>query len=191
MGRHAGTYVNGALLGQASLLTGDPNGSVSLDGTNDHVRVANAAALQLGSAFSLEAWIRPTTLRANGAFSSVLTKAESYSLQFNGSQLELTVMQNGVRKRLKAPTGAIVAGQTYHVVGTYDGATQRLYVNGELVASAALTGAASASTYPLLIGSWVGTNEFFAGHIDEVAVYNKVLSAAQVRAHHEAGAAAP
>jgi hypothetical protein len=191
MARHAGTYVNGALVGQTSLLAGDSNPSASFDGVNDHVRVANAAALQLGSAFSLEAWIRPTTLRATGAFSSVLTKAESYSLQFNGSQLEMTVMQNGVRKRLKAPAGAIVAGQTYHVVGTYDGATQRLYVNGALVASAALTGAASSSTYPLMIGSWVGSNEYFAGRIDEVAVYNKVLSAAQVQAHHDAGTAAP
>jgi hypothetical protein len=191
MARHAGTYVNGALVGQASLLTGDTNRAVTLDGTNDHVRVANAAALQLGSAFSLEAWIRPTTLRATGAFSSVVTKAESYSLQFNGSQLEMTVMQSGVRKRLKAPAGSIVADQTYHVVGTYDGSMQRLYVNGALVASAALTGPASSSTYPLLIGSWTGTNEFFAGRVDEVAVYNKVLSAAQVQAHHRAGTATP
>jgi hypothetical protein len=116
----------------------------------------------------------------------VLTKAESYSLQFNGPRLELTIMQAGARKRLQAPVGTFVAGQTYHVVGTYDGTTQRLYVNGALVASAALTGPATSNTNPLVIGSWGGTNEFFAGRIDEVAIYTKALTSAQVQAHYSA-----
>jgi hypothetical protein len=190
-GKHPGSYVNGTLLGQGSLLTGDANPSASFDGVNDHVRVANTTALQIGTPLSLETWIRPTSIPATGAFASVLTKAESYSLQFNGPRLELTIMQAGARKRLQAPAGAIVAGQTYHVVGTYDGTTQRLYVNGALVASAALTGAASSSTNPLVIGSWTGTNEFFAGRVDEVAVYTKALTATQVQTHYNAGRATP
>ena len=105
----------------------------------------------------LEAWIKPTSLPASGSFASILTKAESYSLQFNGPRLEFTIIQSGTRRRLQAPSGAIVAGQTYHVVGTYDGTTQRLYVNGTQVASAALSGAITTNTNPLTIGSWNGS----------------------------------
>ncbi len=187
-GANPGVYTNSPTLGQASLLETDTaDKAVRFDGVNDNVRVANAASLGLSAPLTLEAWIEPAALPSSGSFRSVLTKAESYSLQFNGPRLEFTIIQSGARRRLQAPAGAIVAGQTYHVVGTYDGTTQRLYVNGSQVASAALSGPASASASPLYIGSWNGSSEFFNGTIDEAAVYGATLSAARVSAHHAAG----
>ena len=183
-----GTYVNGAVLDTASLLGADSsNKAVALDGMNDHVRVPHSASLSLSSPFSLETWIKPTTLPVAGQFASVLTKAETYSLQFNGPRLEFTIMQFGVRQRLQAPVGAVQPGQTYHVVATFDGAMRRLYLNGVEVASAALAGGGSASTNNLYIGSWKGASEFFAGSVDDVAVYNTAVSAARVTAHYDAG----
>jgi RHS repeat-associated protein len=183
-----GTYQNNPTLGAASLLaTETTNKAVSFDGTNDSVKVPDSASLRLTSSLSLEAWIKPTSLPATGQFASILTKGESYSLQFNGPKLEFTIIQSGVRKRLQAPSGAIVAGQTYHVVGTYDGTTQRLYVNGSLVAGAALSGAASTSSEGLYVGSWDGTEEFFKGTIDDPAVYNTALNGTRVAVHYEAG----
>ncbi|MGN6557787.1 MAG: LamG-like jellyroll fold domain-containing protein, partial [Solirubrobacterales bacterium] len=187
-GANPGTYVNGPTLGAASLLTTDTaNTAVTFDGTNDNVKVANSASLNLTNSFSLEAWIKPGSLPTTGNFTSILTKAESYSLQFNGPRLEFTIIQNGTRKRLQAPAGAVVAGTTYHVVATYDGTTQRLYLNGKEVANAALAGGASSTTNPLYLGSWNGSAEFFKGTIDDAAVYNTVLSPAQVSAHYAAG----
>src|SRR5205807_5731550 len=101
--------------------------------------------------------------------------------------LEFTIIQNGTRKRLQAPSGTVVAGQTYHVVGTYDGTTRRLYVNGAEVATGALTGAATATTNPLYMASWNGGAEVLKGTIDEVAVYSTALTAARVSAHYAAG----
>ena len=190
-GVNPGAYTNGPTLGQASLLAADTaNKAVGFDGSNDNVKIASSASLAIGAPLSLEAWIKPTSIPTNGNFASVLTKAESYSIQFNGPKLEFTIMQNGTRRRLQAPSGAIVAGQTYHVVGTYDGTTQRLYINGAQVASAALSGAATTNSNPLVIGSWNGSEEFFKGTIDEVAVYGSTLSTARVNAHYEAGAGA-
>jgi Concanavalin A-like lectin/glucanases superfamily len=187
-GANPGTYTNAPTLGATSLLAADTaNKAVGFDGVNDHVKVANSASLGLTSSLSLEAWIKPTSLPASGVFASILTKPESYSLQFNGPLLEFTIMQSGARKRLQAPSGTIVAGQTYHVVATYDGTTQRLYVNGTQVASTALSGAATVNTNSLAIGSWNGLEEFFKGTIDEPAVYNSTLSAARVSAHYQAG----
>jgi Concanavalin A-like lectin/glucanases superfamily/Fibronectin type III domain/Lysyl oxidase len=182
-----GTYVNSPTLGAASLLATDAaNKAVSFDGTNDHVKVANSASLNPAGAFSLETWIKPGSIPTTGNFASILTKPESYSLQFNGPRLEFTIIQNGTRKRLQAASGAVVAGTAYHVVATYDGTTQRLYLNGKEVASTPLTGGASATTNALYLGSWGGSGEFFKGTIDDAAVYGSALSAAQVSAHYAA-----
>jgi hypothetical protein len=187
-GVNNGTYFNGAVTGATSLLASDGlDKAVALDGVNDHARVPNAASLALSTQLSLEAWIKPTSLPAAGQFRSVVTKPEAYSLQFNGPRIEFTIMQFGVRQRLQAPLGTIQAGSTYHVVGTFDGTTRRLYVNGAQVASAALTGGATNSSQGLFVGSWSGWGEFFAGTLDEVAVYASALSAARVAAHRSAG----
>jgi Concanavalin A-like lectin/glucanases superfamily/Fibronectin type III domain/Lysyl oxidase len=188
-----GVYANGAVQGAAGLVASDSaNKAVALDGADDHVAVLNSSSLSaISSPITLEAWIKPTSLPAAGSFASILTKAESYALQFNGPRLELTIMQLGVRQRLQAPVGAIAAGQTYHVVGSFDGTTRRLYVNGVQVASAALTGGASSSSSGLYIGSWDGQQEFFAGTLDDVAVYDKALSAARVSTHYSEGLTAP
>ena len=68
-----------------------------------------------------------------------------------------------------------------HLATTYDGAALRLYVNGALVKSRALTGSIIASTGPLDIGSDAVWGEYFQGLIDDVRVYNKALSQAQIQ----------
>ena len=192
IGTNVGTYRNGVVLGAPSLLTADPSDkAATFDGVNDVVSVPSTAALSPTGAVSVEAWVRPTAIPPVGAFASLVTKAESYSLQFNGPQLEFTTMQNGVRRRVQAPAGAVVAGKTYHVVGTYDGTTQRLYVNGAQVAWAPFTGALTATTNSLLLGSWDASSEFLAGTLDEVAVYAKPLTATQVANHYGVGGGAP
>ena len=84
----------------------------------------------------------------------------------------------------------MVAGQTYHVVGTFDGMTQRLYVNGVQVASGAFSGPMNANTKPASwSGSWDTASEFLAGTVDDVAVYAKALTATQVANHYNRGRA--
>jgi hypothetical protein len=185
-GGSPGTY-QGVTLGVAGLLASATDKAASFSGTNSRVQIASTPALSPSASVSVEAWIKPAALPATGAFASIVSKAESYSLQFNGPKLEFTIIQGSTRRRLQAATGAIAVGGTYHVVGTYDGTTQRLYINGTLVASAALTGAINVNTTALYVGSWNGGTEFFRGTIDEPAVYAGALTAAQVANHRTAG----
>ncbi|MFL5902187.1 MAG: LamG domain-containing protein, partial [Solirubrobacterales bacterium] len=176
------------LLGQASLLPADSaNRSVRFDGINDYVAIPSSSSLSPASKVSVEAWIKPNALPGAGNFASVASKPESYSLQFNGPKIEFTIIQSGARRRLQAPAGAIAVGQAYHVLGTYDGTTQRLYVNGAEVVSTPLTGGIAANSNALNIASWNGGSEPFNGTIDDLAVYTNALSAARVKAHYEAG----
>jgi YVTN family beta-propeller protein len=70
------------------------------------------------------------------------------------------------------------AGTWNHAAVSFDGGTVRLYLNGELVNSAAITlgGATSAQ---LKIGN-SGTCQPFNGHLDDVKIYNRALSASEV-----------
>ena len=69
-----------------------------------------------------------------------------------------------------------------HLAATYDGATLKLYVNGTLASSKAVTGSLFNSTGALRIGGNNVWPEWFAGLIDEVRVYKRALTATEVTA---------
>ena len=64
---------------------------------------------------------------------------------------------------------------------TYDGSSMRLYVNGVLVSTRAQTGSTAVSTGLLQIGGNGVWGEYFSGAIDEVRIYNRALSAAEIQ----------
>ena len=119
VGTSTGTYRNGVTLGAPSLLVSDStNRAASFDGVNDVVSVPSSAGLSPTGAVTVEAWVRPTAKPAAGSFASVVSKADAYSIQFNGPQIEFTTISGTTRRRVQAPASAVVVGQTYHVVGT-------------------------------------------------------------------------
>ena len=187
-GANPGTYDNGPALGQPSLLPADAaNQAVGFDGTDDYVDIESSSPLSPSTGVSVEAWIKPAALPGAGEFASIASKPGSYSLQFDGSQLEFKIDQPGGSRRLQASSGPIQVGHAYYVVGTFDGAMQRLYIDGVEVANAVRpTEAISTNGDELRIGSWNGSEEFFDGTIDEVAVYTAALSAARIDAHYQA-----
>ena len=67
-----------------------------------------------------------------------------------------------------------------HLAATYDGSTLRFYVNGTQAASRAVTGGITSSTNPLRIGGNSVWGEWFNGSIDEVRIYNRALTPAQI-----------
>lgn len=94
--------------------------------------------------------------------------------------------------------GTITTGAWHHVVGTFDGTTASLYVNGAPVASRAITGYRANDVRPFRIGTTcfdgilgaIGTfagNRGFDGWLQEVAFYGAALGANDIAAHYDAG----
>jgi hypothetical protein len=67
------------------------------------------------------------------------------------------------------------------LASTYDGSFLRLYVNGVQVAQLARTGTLEVNGSPLRIGGTTYPNEFFAGLIDDLRIYDRALSAAEIQ----------
>jgi hypothetical protein len=87
--------------------------------------------------------------------------------------------------------GSVPLGQWSHLACTYDRQNLRLYVNGIQVGS---TVATQPIPGPTLNNLYIGAEEFsydknFFGLIDEVAIYNRALSAAEIQAINDAGSA--
>src|SRR5439155_7658459 len=84
------------------------------------------------------------------------------------------------------PTALPVNAWT-HLAGTFDGTTVRLYVNGVEVASQAQATSLVNTAETLQIGADKFAGENFAGRIDEVRIYNRALSPAEIQADMAVG----
>ena len=167
----------GTIAGATWTTQGKSGGALSFDGINDWVTVNDANDLDLTTGMTLEAWVRPSSL---ASWRTVLLKQRTGGLVYslyasNDSSLaesDINIVADlGTRRRRRSPLNT-----WSHMAVTYDGTMLRLFVNGIEVSSRAMSGAMTTSTGVLRIGGNSVWNEFFAGRIDEVRIYNRALT---------------
>ena len=173
----------GTLVGATWTTSGKYGNALTFNGTSARVTVSDAADLDLTAGLTLEAWVYPTT--AQSGWRTILHKeTDRYYLLANSNQN--TPAAGGTfapgTQRTTYGTTALPVNAWSHLAVTFDGTTVRLYVNGTQVASQAQTTALTTSTGALSIGGSVAYGEYFAGHIDEVRVYNRALTASELQA---------
>ena len=174
----------GALVG-GTYAAGEVGQAFRLSGTNQYVNVPDAAALDFSTQLSIEAWIYPEAVAANQRIVDKETPGVTNGFIFD---LYLAKLRVGIGSMLLSSGTSITAQVWTHVAVTYDGANLRLYIDGAENAAIAQTGAIPTNALPLTIGAQsdhAGT--FFMGNIDEVAVYDRGLTAAELQSIYAAG----
>jgi len=161
--------------------TGKYGKALKFDGINDWVTVNDSASLALSTGMTLEAWVYPTAMTDNA---TVILKeannAEVYALYADeDASLPVSYINNGSYRAVTGPN-KLPVNQWSHLVSTYDGQYQRLYVNGTEVAKSAQNGQIQQSSGALRIGGNSVWGEYFTGYIDEVRIYNRALTATEV-----------
>jgi LmbE family N-acetylglucosaminyl deacetylase len=180
---------DGALIGPANLnqpgATAATGTSIFFDGTTSKVDVAYAPELN-STGFTAMVWAK--VIGGAGTYRSPLTSRESvpqagyifYAGNNNNWQFWL-----GTGSAWRTLTGGpVVTNLWTHLAGSYDGTTARFYTNGVLAASFA-TAFRPNQKFPLRIGS--GGSEspgqyWFPGFVDDVRVYQAVVTADQIAA---------
>jgi hypothetical protein len=183
----SGNANNGTLSGATWTTSGRHGGALSFNGSSNLVTVPDSASLDLTTGMTQEAWVRPAALGSD--WRTVLLKERpggmSYDLYAHGTpsvNVPTGEINLGGADQTASGTAALSLNVWTHLATTYDGATLRLYVNGTQVGQKAVSGPILTSTGALRIGgNTVYGGEHFSGLIDEVRIYNRALTAAEIQ----------
>jgi hypothetical protein len=180
----SGHGLTGTISNATWVSTGKYGKALSFNG-NSWVTVADNALLHLTTGMTLEAWVDPaaTSTDWTAAVIKERTGGLAYALYAtDGAAKPPAGYIDKTGTDYNATAGSLLPLNTWtHLAVTYDGTTIRLYVNGTQVATKAVSGSIISSTAPLRIGGDSVWGEYFTGLIDEVRVYNRALSAAEVQ----------
>jgi hypothetical protein len=182
---NSGTYMNAPSLGQPGALAGDSDTAVSFNGANNYVDVPTSASLNITGPISVEAWIKVNVWDYD--WQAIVAKGDSaYRLHRYPASDNLAFGTNA-GDDVQGTTN-VNDGSWHHVVGVWDGSTKNTYVDGVLDTSCSDTGTLATNGYDLAIGENLeATGRYWDGSIDEVAVYNRALSATEVQLHYDSG----
>jgi hypothetical protein len=155
---------------------------MSFGGTSDRIQVTGSLG-DTSAGLTVELWIN-TSASSSGqpvvAVGSASAPAVTLSVGSAGDAVSVALVDTtGVSHALASPGGSLSKGAWHHVALTFDGAHALLYIDGSQTAStvAAVTLAPPSG---LAIGSSAAGDAYFAGGLDEVAVYGKALPADRI-----------
>jgi hypothetical protein len=172
----------GTLTGATWTAAGKYGNALSFDGVGDKVTVADSATLDVAGDFTLSAWIYPSSL---SGYKDILVKGDDSSnnffLETLDNQVAAGFYQGGWREHVTAAAN-LVPNNWQHVAVVFNAAGDniRIYVNGVEKLNEAETGTPAINTRAMTIGFGFA-GEDFAGRIDDVRIYRRVLTQAEVQ----------
>jgi len=190
----SGNGNNGTVMGGGTFTTdrfGNPNGAFSST-TTSYVNIPDSASLDLQSAFTLSAWFKMDAVIH--AYSALISKdyATAYSIGIDSGGNGICPAPSGTVRKMRlyvGPYPSVVyfnsdfsCNTWYHVAVTFDDSANQaqLYVDGNLVDTQAMTLSPLINTSPLGIGKDGVHTDRFVGAIDDVRIYNRVLTSSEI-----------
>lgn len=175
---------HGTISGATRTTSGKYGKALSFDGLNDWVTVNHSVSLNLTTGMTLEAWVYPTATMSG--WQSILTKEQPgsyvYMLYANSdANVPATAALFNNNEGALWGSSPLIPNTWVHLATTYDGAVQRFYVNSTEVANRLRPGSIGVSDGVLRIGGNSVWGEFFKGCIDEIRIYNRALTANEIK----------
>jgi hypothetical protein len=165
---------------------------LEFNGIDNFVDCGDKPSLDIRNAITLEAWVMPES-RVHGEPGILGKHFESYLLSYYSDGQCWWYISGGANNA----KSLLSAGSWHHVVGTFDGRTLRLYIDGKLASSTPSRFDKIKPGKKFYIGCVVGDpsatdpaytrTAYFPGLIDEVRIYNRAITAREVQTHLQLG----
>jgi glucose/arabinose dehydrogenase/chitodextrinase len=170
-------------------LPGKNGRAASFDGVNDYITIPNSASTNIsGSALTLSMWINPQPIASGdsvviGKFwnTTMSSPYYQYGLELGGGNRTDFIVGTAGGQLVASGGTTLPYNQWSHLAVTFDGSQVRTYVNGTLVNTQALSATITARGNPIRIGADASTAQFYKGMLDDLRIYNRVLTQAQVQ----------
>lgn len=165
------------------------NNALLFNGSSKYVQ-ANTVSLNTATGLSLEGWVKVTAFKTTSPYISSIMGIEDGNLaamlRFGDATIPASKMQFiltvGTLQYKVTSVASFTANTWYHVAGTYDGTTMKMYINGVLDNSTAVTGT-SAATGTFYLGRNYEPIRTLNGSLDELRVWSRPLTAAELVAN--------
>lgn len=180
----------GAELVNTPSFTSGSLGSFSFNGTNQVIISPENSVLNTQTP-TVEVWVKTNATTQNGFFFEKGNVNTQYSLFQESTDTVWRMRLNGTLLDMRVATATYINTSSWaHIVATYSSGSRRLYINGNLVSSDSQTGTIDTNANGISIGAYGGYNGsrsyYYNGEIGLVRVYNRALSAAEVRQNFNA-----
>jgi tetratricopeptide (TPR) repeat protein len=184
----SGSGMDGQLSGDAQIVSDPERGNVlSLNGDSDYMDCGNNPAFDITDSITVTAWVNIITVPQD--WTTIVAKGNSawrLSTFYDQRKFHFAVTEPSTDTDKNWVNGdtEVAAGEWHQVVGTYDGANVRLYVDGVEDSNSPIANSRgiSSNDEPVYIGgNSESTARFWNGLIDDVRIYNYALSKAEVK----------
>lgn len=171
----------------------DSSGMYFTDGINDAIEVANQNPLNVGSSLTVGGWFKSDCNPSGGTECRMIQKGgggqttAAYVLDLDdhsGSDSFHFCVNNNGDSQPGCVSSTTLGSDTnvwQHVVGTWDGSTVRIYVNGTEEATSSYSASMTTNTGALTFGGRPDYgSDWYRGLMDEIFIYNRTLNQNQI-----------
>jgi hypothetical protein len=195
----AGSYVGSCTHAVGGALAADPDGAVGFDGATCEITLGDNFTFTGNVPYAVEVWIDASrtlayehyvTMETRSGGSGSGTPVDGWAVFRDNGPIGLMFERVIAGTGVKTTPIVIPANQWLYVVAVYDGAIISVYVDGSLIQTISDARVAPPFVGTALIGAH-SQGAFFDGTLDEVAIYDHVLTPTEIQRHHTIGTSGP